>query len=43
MKKVYSPIRLTTETLQPGAKATVQISNRHNFTNVNDLSFHKYG
>ncbi|NWK54954.1 glycoside hydrolase family 2 [Verrucomicrobiaceae bacterium N1E253] len=36
-KKVYSPIRLNTADLPAGNTAVVEVDNRHNFTNVNEL------
>jgi len=37
LKKVYSPIRVSTKTLTAGPSATLDIENRHGFTNVNEL------
>lgn len=37
LKKVYSPIRVATKHVNPGSSAELTISNRHAFTNVNEL------
>ena len=38
MKKVYSPIRVMTTKLNAGRVAKLTVDNRHNFTNVKELS-----
>lgn len=37
MKKIYSPIRVYTKTLQPANEFTLDVENRHSFTNLNEL------
>ena len=44
MKKVYSPIRVTTKSLQPSANFTLSVENRYGFTDLNELRVHwQYG
>ena len=44
MKKVYSPIRVTTKSLQPSANFTLSVENRYGFTDLNELRIHwQYG
>ena len=37
LKKVYSPIIVKTKTVVAGKSATIEVENRHTFTNVNEL------
>lgn len=37
MKKIYSPIKLLTTSLQPGKQLTLDVENRYTFTNLNEL------
>lgn len=38
MKKIYSPIRVRTTAIKSGSPITLDIENRHTFTNLNELN-----
>lgn len=37
MKKIYSPIRVTTKTLSPAKELVIDLENRYTYTNLNEL------
>ena len=44
MKKVYSPIKLLTQSLQPSSQLALEVENRYTFTNLNELKINwSYG
>lgn len=44
MKKIYSPVRVTTQTLDSGNQFKIEVENRYTFTNLNELKIEwQYG
>ncbi|MGL5683307.1 MAG: glycoside hydrolase family 2 protein [Marinifilaceae bacterium] len=44
MKKIYSPIRVLTEALEPSSQLNIEVENRYTYTNLNELTVNwKYG
>lgn len=37
MKKVFSPVKVTTKSLEPSAKFVIDLENRYTYTNLNEL------
>ena len=37
MKKIYSPVRVTTEALSPANELVIDLENRYTYTNLDEL------